>query len=642
MSRLKTAAATHTGYLRTTNQDLALATSDLAAVADGMGGHLGGEVAARIAVEQLLESYRRDRTTEGLLTAVSEANEAVYHRSRAERNLRGMGTTLTAVAVVGDEPDGQLRFALVNVGDSRAYLLDRSGRRVHKLTEDHSVVEEMVRSGELTPEEAAVHPHKHILTRALGIEPTIEADCWELDLEPGSRLLLCSDGLTNELGEQDIAEVLTDKTDVDSAARELVRLALRSGGSDNVTVVVLEVLAEEASAPPDEVVMLPVVVGGAPEPAAGEAAAITEVVAVTPPPSATPNTPAPPPEAMAPSVPSDSGPAVATGVPAVPSVPSDSGPAARPASGQGAWQDPTTALGTGNSAYSDGVPRAVHTRPMVLVPQAKQHKPPGDRIVTIRVALFVLVFVAVLGGAAGVVVWFDKASYFVGLDKGYVAIFQGRPGGMLWFKPSVVERTTLTPTDLLASNVVYLRQGMETSSYQSARDLVHDLSLERTLVGPVTTTSSPRAVTTTTSGVFGSPAAATTTTGAPVAVTTTTGAPVPTTTSALPAEAPTTTTALPAQAGTTTTVAPVAVTTTTSNPGTVTTTTSSPGTVTTPTGAPAAPTTTTTPPVQVPTTTTPPVQAPHDDHAAGTGPHDDDHAAGSRRSDDDGTEVSTR
>ena len=588
MSRLKTAAATHTGYLRTTNQDLALATSDLAAVADGMGGHLGGEVAARIAVEQLLESYRRDRTTEGLLTAVSEANEAVYHRSRAERNLRGMGTTLTAVAVVGDEPDGRLRFALVNVGDSRAYLLDRSGRRVHKLTEDHSVVEEMVRSGELTPEEAAVHPHKHILTRALGIEPTIEADCWELDLEPGSRLLLCSDGLTNELGEQDIAEVLTDKTDVDSAARELVRLALRRGGSDNVTVVVLEVLAEEASTPPDEVVMLPVVVGGAPVPAAGEAAAVTEVVAVTPPPPATPNTPAPPPEAMA------------------PSVPSDSGPAARPVSGQGAWQVPATALGTGNSAYSDGVPRAVHTRPMVLVPQAKQHKPAGDRIVTIRVALFVLVFVAVLGGAAGVVVWFDKASYFVGLDKGYVAIFQGRPGGMLWFKPAVVERTTLTPTDLLASNVVYLRQGMETSSYQSARDLVHDLSLERTLVGPVTTTSSPKAVTTTISGVFGSPAAATTTTGAPVAVTTTTGAPVPTTTSALPAEAPTTTTALPAQAGTTTTVAPGTVTTTTSNPGTVTTTTSSPGTVTTPTGAPAAPT----PPVQAPTTTTPPVQAP--------------------------------
>ena len=175
MSRLRTAAATDTGYLRSTNQDVALATSDLAAVADGMGGHLGGEVAARIAVEQLLETYRRDRTTDGLLAAVGAANSAVYSRSQSDRNLRGMGTTLTAAAYIGDEPGGKLRLALVNVGDSRAYLVDRSERRVHKLTEDHSVVEEMVRSGELTPEEAAVHPHRHILTRALGIEPSIEA-----------------------------------------------------------------------------------------------------------------------------------------------------------------------------------------------------------------------------------------------------------------------------------------------------------------------------------------------------------------------------------------------------------------------------------------------------------------------------------
>jgi protein phosphatase len=96
MSRLQTAAATHTGYLRTTNQDLALATSYLAAVADGMGGHVGGEVAARMAVEKLLEAYRKDRTTGGLLAAVRDANEVVYHRSRIERNLRGMGTTPTA------------------------------------------------------------------------------------------------------------------------------------------------------------------------------------------------------------------------------------------------------------------------------------------------------------------------------------------------------------------------------------------------------------------------------------------------------------------------------------------------------------------------------------------------------------------
>ncbi len=228
MSTLRTAAATHTGYLRTTNQDLALATSDLAAVADGMGGHLGGEVAARMAIEHLLAAYRRDRTTQGLLAAVRDANNAIYQRSKSDRNLRGMGTTLTAAALVGDEPDGQLRLALVNVGDSTRAISSTGARSAStKLTEDHSVVEEMVRSGELTPDEAAVHPHKHILTRALGIEPAIEADCWELDLPPGSRLLLCSDGLTNELGEDEIAQVLLEDADVEFAASELVRLALR-------------------------------------------------------------------------------------------------------------------------------------------------------------------------------------------------------------------------------------------------------------------------------------------------------------------------------------------------------------------------------------------------------------------------------
>ena len=455
MSRLRTAAATDTGYLRSTNQDVALATNDLAAVADGMGGHLGGEVAARIAVEQLLEAYRRDRTTDGLLAAVGAANSAVYSRSQSDRNLRGMGTTLTAAAYVGDEPGGQLRLALVNVGDSRAYLVDRSERRAHKLTEDHSVVEEMVRSGELTPEEAAVHPHRHILTRALGIEPSIEVDCWELDLEPGSRVLLCSDGLTNELGEQEIAEVLLDEPDAEKAAGELVRLALHRGGIDNVTVVVLDVLAGEAPVVNDDIVVIPLAAPGAPGPASGaEAPPITEAVVLTPAVSAAASTPPP------------------STVSAVVSAPTASSPRA----GQG----------------------PARSRPMLLV-RAKRPKEQRDRVFTIRVALFALVFVGILGSTAGVVIWFDKASFYVGLDQGYVTIFQGRPGGLLWLKPSVVERTTITPADLLASNVAYLKQGMEEASYQAARNLVHSLSLERTVVAPSesTTTTTFRATTTT-------------------------------------------------------------------------------------------------------------------------------------------------
>ena len=135
---------------------------------------------------------------------------------------------------------------------------------------------------------------------------------------------------------------------------------------------------------------------------------------------------------------------------------------------------------------------------MVLVKAKDPRRKHRDRIFTIRVALFVLVFAAILGSTAGVVVWFDKASFYVGLDQGYVTIFQGRPGGLLWIKPSVVERTTITPADLLSSNVVYLKQGMEESSYQAALNLVHSLALEHTVIVPSELTSTTTAPTTTT------------------------------------------------------------------------------------------------------------------------------------------------
>ena len=488
MSRLRTAAATDTGYLRATNQDVALATSDLAAVADGMGGHLGGEVAARIAVEQLLGAYRQNRTTDGLIAAVGTANTAVYDRSKADRNLRGMGTTLTAAAFIGDEPDGKLQLALVNVGDSRAYLVDRQARRVHKLTEDHSVVEEMVRGGELTPEEAAVHPHRHILTRALGIEPRIEPDCWELDLVPGSRLLLCSDGLTNELDEQEIADVLLDEADVERAASELVRLALQRGGIDNVTVVVLDVLADETAADADAVVLIPAPPAHNQSRGSGADAPITEAISLA---------------ASAPAAVAQAYVAVAEATAAAPDpepVPEPPPRSDEPVADKASLAARVTAAPSRVSTVPspDAAPRAPHSRPMVLVKAKDPRRKHRDRIFTIRVALFVLVFAAILGSTAGVVVWFDKASFYVGLDQGYVTIFQGRPGGLLWLKPSVVERTTITPAELLSSNVVYLEQGMEESSYQAALNLVHSLALEHTVIVPSELTSTTTAPTTTT------------------------------------------------------------------------------------------------------------------------------------------------
>ncbi len=493
MSWLRTAVATDTGYLRTANQDLALASADLAVVADGMGGHLGGEIAARVAVEELLAAFERDRTTDGLIAAVRVANDAVYRRSRSDRNVRGMGTTLTAAALVGDEPDGQLRLALVNVGDSRGYLVDRQERRVVQLTEDHSVVEEMVRNGELTPAEAAVHPHRHVLTRALGIEPGIEPDCWELDLEPGSRLLLCSDGLTNELDEQEIAEVLLDEPNIDKSAAQLVRLALRRGGTDNITVVVLDVLAGERPEGSGEVIVVPAPApGAAGSPAAASPAGtleITEAIAVLP--------------------------------------GENSGAATARSRSRGTPPGPTGAtLETAQIPVAEDAPRVAHSRPLLLVPKEKRERgQQRDRIVTFRVVLFVLLFAAVLGGTAGVVVWYNQAGFFVGIDHGEVTIFQGRPGGILWFKPAVVERTGISSSGLFALDLPYLRQGVTANSYEAARHFVHDILVQRASETTTTTTTSTTTtlppVTTTTIG-GGTPPLSVTTTTVPATTTTTT------------------------------------------------------------------------------------------------------------------------
>ena len=154
MTAIRAAAQTHTGYVRSNNEDLAVVSSDLAAIADGMGGHLGGEVAARTAIEELVEAFQRDRTASGLVAAVRRANRAIWRRSRVDRKLHGMGTTLTAVALVAGEGDAEgsaSHLALVNIGDSRAYRLDYGAEDTPVLTQltvDHSLVEEMVRQGE--------------------------------------------------------------------------------------------------------------------------------------------------------------------------------------------------------------------------------------------------------------------------------------------------------------------------------------------------------------------------------------------------------------------------------------------------------------------------------------------------------------
>ena len=242
MTLLRSGSATDTGLVRSVNQDLAVESPNLFAVADGMGGHAGGEVAAQLAVDTLANAFGRQPTGAGLSQAVTEANSVVWEHSLDHPDLRGMGTTLAAVALVNEDDHDVL--ALVNVGDSRVYRFHDG--ELSQITDDHSLAEEMVKTGELTSAEAAVHPHRHILTRALGANADVSVDLWRIQPARGDRFLLCSDGLTNELEDAEIAEVLCSVSDPREAADLLVRAARSHGGSDNITAVVVDVVVGDA------------------------------------------------------------------------------------------------------------------------------------------------------------------------------------------------------------------------------------------------------------------------------------------------------------------------------------------------------------------------------------------------------------
>src|SRR2546421_894961 len=215
MTTLRAGGATDVGLVRAHNEDRFLADERLFAVADGVGGHKAGEVASQTAVETLQREFT-EPTTDGLVDAVKKANRTVWNLAESNRDQRGMGTTLTAIALVDD--GGEDRLAVVNVGDSRAYLLQQG--ELEQLTEDHSLVEQLVREGQLTPEEAQVHPQRSIITRALGLDPDVEVDSWELTPYKGDRILLCSDGLTNEVSDDEIASTLRSVSDPEEAARQ--------------------------------------------------------------------------------------------------------------------------------------------------------------------------------------------------------------------------------------------------------------------------------------------------------------------------------------------------------------------------------------------------------------------------------------
>ena len=234
---------TDIGLVRSSNQDN-FKTSSIsdnvawAIVCDGMGGTNGGNIASKIAVDVISESIKSnyyenidsDKIKDILVSAAYEANRAIYDKALNNKNLIGMGTTVVAAIIQGDS------IHLVNVGDSRAYLITKT--EVTQITKDHSIVQDMVDHGEITSKEAKNHPHKNIITRALGVDEFVDVDCYEVSFEKGNTLLMCTDGFSNYM-ENDKIFTLAKYTNFKFLAREAVTLAKGAGGNDNITVVAI-------------------------------------------------------------------------------------------------------------------------------------------------------------------------------------------------------------------------------------------------------------------------------------------------------------------------------------------------------------------------------------------------------------------
>ncbi|MCD7866485.1 MAG: Stp1/IreP family PP2C-type Ser/Thr phosphatase [Clostridiales bacterium] len=238
---MKICSLTDIGIRREMNQDYFFLSEEpvgrlpnLFIVADGMGGHKAGEFASRCAVETMAAAARtaQDADAVGVLTAcVTQANAELNRYAQQHPETKGMGTTIVAAVLNGRH------LTTVNVGDSRLYLI---GDDIRQITRDHSLIQEMVRMGEMDEESARIHPDKNIITRAVGVSPFVETDIFETDVEPGERILLCSDGLTNMVSDETILQILNDDRDLDEKTEYLIELANNNGGRDNITVIIID------------------------------------------------------------------------------------------------------------------------------------------------------------------------------------------------------------------------------------------------------------------------------------------------------------------------------------------------------------------------------------------------------------------
>ncbi len=487
MAQLRWGSASHEGQLRAQNEDHAHAGEGLFVVADGMGGHLAGEVASEMAVARLNERLPVGALSslDDLVSAINEANQEIYDGSVENPDQAGMGTTVTAIAVVADALDGEV-FGIANVGDSRGYVL-RHGR-LRQVTIDHSFVQELVAEGAITRDEARTHPRRNIVTRALGIEPFVRVDSWTMPVIRGDRFVLCSDGLVDEVTDDEITEVLRAHADDPQAAADaLVAAANAAGGRDNITVVVVDVL--EGDDPPDPTEEFDVVPLWSDDDLenTGETRIVTDPLDDEP---------------------YDGDDEAAESDPA--------GALRRPGA-----DAPADEPGDAGAQLYDGGDDVTPV-PGAAVPIVDPDDEPAPRRGRGRGARFAR-FVLVLGVASVLILGFAilaawaRSGYFVAFDDdGQVVIYQGREDSVLWFDPTREAVGRYSRDELDEDSIALVDDRVHFESQSSAERFVAE-RLTPTTTSTTTTTTVPR--TTTTEPTTSAP----TTTVATTTVTTTGG-----------------------------------------------------------------------------------------------------------------------
>lgn len=398
-------ALTHPGQVRTDNEDAFLAEGRLFVVADGMGGHNAGEVASKMAVENLRRAATKIVDEATLSTALQQANEEIHTESRMNHMRHGMGTTIAVFAVTDNDT-----VVVANVGDARIYRWYEG--HLSRITKDHSYVQELVDEGVITLEEARVHPRRNIVTRALGIDAQVEISTATLPVTIGARYVLCSDGLVDEVTDGEMAAILGRHESSSAAAEALVSAANSAGGRDNITVIVVDV-------------------------------------------------------------------------------------ADKPVAGVGGSSDERSAQPSEEEEPSESAPvvvgAATKTTDNVIATPALPKAKVG---LSLGFILFWTALAAIVLSVLIVFAAYGRTGYFVGFEGSDVVIYKGRPGGVLWFGPTVEARTPLKERDLTEDMAIEILGNPTFGDAVSAQRYVNGIRDE---VQPVPTTTLPLPVTTTSS-----------------------------------------------------------------------------------------------------------------------------------------------